>query len=66
MWTIEQYNTLKEAIASGTKTVKYSDKEVTYRSLEEMMTLLRAIERELGLNKTKMFVDYPTHSKGLE
>lgn len=64
-WTIEEYNALKSAIATGAKTVKYSDKEVTYRSLEEMAAVLRAMAEELGLtDQNSSSRHYPGYSKG--
>ena len=50
MYTLEQYNSLIEAIALGAMTVKYSDKEVTYRSLTDMNRLKLAMESQLGIN----------------
>jgi hypothetical protein len=49
MFTIEQYATLKAAIAQGAKVVQYADKRVEYRSLEEMLSLLAKMEQELGI-----------------
>jgi len=49
MFTIEQYNTLKAAIAQGSKVVQYADKRVEYRSLEEMLSILKLMEQELGI-----------------
>jgi hypothetical protein len=46
-YSIEQYEALKKGIASGTHSVSYGDKNVTYRSLDEMKELLRMIEAEL-------------------
>lgn len=43
----EQYEALKEAIASGATTITYGDKTVGYRSLAEMKELVRMIEGEL-------------------
>ena len=43
----EQYDALKEAIASGATTITYGDKTVSYRSLAEMKELVRMIEAEL-------------------
>ncbi len=63
-WTIEEYNALKSAIATGAKTVKYADKEVTYRSLEEMAAILRAMAEELGLNDHSGNRKYPSFTKG--
>lgn len=46
-YSIEQYEALKEAIASGATTVTYGDKTVGYRSLAEMKELVRMIEAEV-------------------
>lgn len=46
-YTIEQYDALKEAIASGATSIAYGDKTVSYRSLSEMKELVRMIEDEL-------------------
>lgn len=43
----EQYEALKEAIASGATTITYGDKTVSYRSLAEMKELVRMIEAEI-------------------
>lgn len=43
----EQYEALKEAIASGATTITYGDKTVAYRSLAEMKELVRMIEAEI-------------------
>lgn len=51
-FTIEQLNTLEAAIAQGATTVKYADKEVTYRSMDEMFRLRDLMRSELGLNGT--------------
>lgn len=49
-WTTADYNTLCAAIASGARKVKYEDKEVEYRSLNEMLRIRKQMEAELGLN----------------
>lgn len=36
-YTLEQYQTLSAAIASGAKRVRYGDKEVEYNSIEDML-----------------------------
>lgn len=51
-WTQNDLIVLEKAIASGATRVKYSDKEVEYRSLSEMMTIRDNIRTELGLNGT--------------
>jgi|DEB0MinimDraft_12_1074336.scaffolds.fasta_scaffold215147_1 hypothetical protein len=50
-WTIEQYNALNAAYAEGVKTVQYSDKMVTYRSLDEMLRILNDMARDLGIGE---------------
>lgn len=63
-WTIEQYNTLNDAIAQGVTQVMYGNKLVIYRSLNEMMTLRDAMKRELGLSTAPKRL-FASHSKGL-
>lgn len=48
-YTQLQLDTLKDAIAQGALTVKYGDKEITYRSLNEMIRIKNIMEVELGL-----------------
>ena len=48
-FTQEQLTALNQAIAAGTLKVKYTDKEVTYRSLDEMIKLRNLIKADLGL-----------------
>lgn len=50
MYTVEQYNTLKAAIAQGVTEVWYGDKKVVYRSLKEMLFIQNLMEAELGIN----------------
>lgn len=47
-FTTTQLETLESAIASGTRTVKYEDREVTYQSLEAMLSVRDIMKRELG------------------
>jgi hypothetical protein len=49
-FTLEQYESLKAAVAEGALSVRYADKSVTYRSLDEMLRLLKLMSTELGLN----------------
>lgn len=46
-FTWEQLEALEKAIAEGVRRVKYQDKEVEYRSLEEMFTLANTIRAAL-------------------
>lgn len=50
IYTIEQYVALKAAIAEGALSVRYADKSVTYRSLDEMLRILKLMETDLGFN----------------
>jgi len=47
-YTQAQLNAIKEAFASGTLTVDYDGKRVTYRSLREMKEIIATIEAELA------------------
>lgn len=49
-YTIEQLRDLESAIAEGARRVKYTDKEIEYRSLTEMKQIARDIRAALGLN----------------
>lgn len=49
-YTLEQYQALKAAIAGGELQVRYADRSVTYRSVAEMLQILRLMENELGMN----------------
>ncbi len=65
-WTQDQLDKLEEAIAQGTLRVKYADKEVTYRSLAEMMQIREVMRAALGkVDASAGTRSYPTTSKGL-
>ncbi|WP_350649565.1 hypothetical protein [Pseudomonas sp. HY13-MNA-CIBAN-0226] len=49
-FTIEQYQALQAAIAEGALSVRYADKSVTYRSLDEMIRILKLMANCLGLD----------------
>lgn len=67
-FTQQQLDELEKAIASGATRVKYRDptgeKEVQYRSLEQMEQLRRKMRRELGLDAGEQLV-YFRPQKGL-
>jgi len=42
---------LEKAIASGVQKVKYSDKEIWYQSLSDMLKVRELMKDSLGLNK---------------
>jgi len=62
-FTTTQLAAIEEAIASGTLTVKYSDKQVTYQSTTELLRVRDVIRRELGLVATASTRVYPSVSK---
>lgn len=64
-FTTEQLTALENAIAEGVKRVKYQDKEVEYRSLEEMITLRDAMRRELGIVTAKSNRTVGVYGSGL-
>lgn len=49
-YTNEQYMALKEAIAGGELSVRYADRNITYRSIDEMLRIQRLMEAELFPN----------------
>lgn len=49
-YTTEQYTALQAAIAEGALTVRYADRSVQYRSLDEMMRILKLMATDLGIN----------------
>lgn len=51
VYTLAQYQALCEAIALGAKAVKYADKEVIYRTEEEMDIIKRKMEVDLNINQ---------------
>jgi hypothetical protein len=46
-FTLQQYQAITTAIASGTLEVQYADKRVKYHSLKELMDLRNLIRSEL-------------------
>lgn len=64
-YTIEQLDALEAAIAQGALQVKYSDKEVTYRSLSEMQQIRRQIRAALGLTSSASGRRFAEFDKGL-
>ena len=47
-FTQDQLDALEKAIAEGTLTVKYRDRLVTYRSLDEMLKIRDLMKNELS------------------
>lgn len=52
-FTQENLNLLEQAIVDGVKKVKYSDKEIEYRSLDEMIKLRNMMKKELCISTSK-------------
>jgi hypothetical protein len=63
-FTQEQLDSLEQAIADGTLTVKYQDKLITYRSLEEMIRIRDLMRQSLGIASITVRVK-ASFSKGL-
>lgn len=60
-----QLAALKEAVASGVRSVSHGGNTVTYSSTDEMLRTIARIERELGLGANRRRVSYPAFSKGV-
>jgi len=54
-WTQAEYDALRKAIASGALRVSYADRTVQYHSLAEMRSLLKDMERALGIETDDRF-----------
>lgn len=63
-YTMEQYQGLQAAIAQGALTVKYQDKLVTYRSIDEMVRILNMMAIDLGINTNPRGQVYASFNKG--
>lgn len=50
-YTLADVTALRDALKTGTLRVQYQDKAITYRSVSEMMQVLRLMEQELGLKR---------------
>lgn len=66
IYTLEQYTALSDAIAQGVNKVKYSDKEVEYRSLDEMLRIKALMFAQLfpNSNKNNNARRYPSFTRG--
>jgi hypothetical protein len=63
-FTQAMLDALELAIAQGAKRVKYSDKEVEYMSLKEMLTVRDIMRKALGLVSSTNQRIYLEHDKG--
>lgn len=64
-YTQEQYDKLCEAISQGARVVKYADKQVEYRTLDEMLRIRDLMAEELGLKKSSGGRLFANFNKGL-
>lgn len=64
-WTTEDLTNLEAAIKEGALKVKYRDKEIEYRSLDEMLKLRDIMRAELGIT-TRTARRFTNFSKGLD
>lgn len=61
----QQIDALEKAISQGALKVKYQDREVQYRSLDEMMSILNMMQKAVGNSSGKLRVITPEFSKGV-
>ena len=65
-YTQQQLNAINEAIAIGATTVKYGDKEITYRSLSEMKRIKAEMETDLGIGTKTISRKFAEYGRGFE
>jgi hypothetical protein len=51
-WTTAELTALESAISSGALEVRFADRMVTYRSMDDMLKLRSLMRRSLGLDAT--------------
>ena len=61
-YTQSQLDALEAALASGTLTVEFDGKRVTYRSLDEIQRAIDVIKKALGLQTNKDRFTFAKHS----
>jgi len=64
-WTATDLDEIEKAIKTGTLRVKYSDREVQYRSLDEMLKIRDLIAKEVAEAGSKPLRKLAQYSKGL-
>jgi len=64
-YTLEDVYRLEAAIASGTRRVKFADREVEYQSLAALRSALAEVRRALGLSTSGFNVHYHQIRKDL-
>jgi hypothetical protein len=50
MYTVQQLQALRDALASGARLVRFGDRSIEYRSIEELERAIATAEAELGIN----------------
>jgi len=63
---LEDLENLEAAIAQGVTRVKYTDKEVEYRSINEMVQIRNMMRKELGILPKGPNRKFASISKGLD
>jgi hypothetical protein len=63
-YTLEQLQTLEDAIAQGVNQVMYGNKMVIYRSVDDMIKVRNMMRVELGLTPPTIRLK-ANHTKGL-
>jgi len=65
-WTARDLDDLEKAYKQGILTVKYTDKQITYRSQDEMKKLIDQAKNELGVKKAGPYRQVGQFSKGFK
>ena len=52
-YTLEEYQKLQKIIASGAKYAKYTDHEVEYRGMADLLALAARMEQQLGVTRRR-------------
>lgn len=50
MYTEQQLQALRDALANGARRVRFGDREIEYRSIEELKAAIAAAEADLAKN----------------
>lgn len=65
-WSLSELEEITKAYKQGVLRVRYADREVIYRSREEMKAIINEAEHELGIKKKGPFRATLSYSKGLK
>lgn len=63
-FTLENMYLLEEALVMGARRVKFKERDVEFRSLKDMQSLLVTFKKKLGLAKTSNETIIPKFKKG--